>query len=264
MCFTYFEPNTLMKLVSFDVGLRNLAYCVLEGSSRHDLKITGWDLIDVMAEMGGLDKPLCHKCKKPACWVQSHKIYACTRHKGTSGLTYTKTTLAKKTKEELLVLGTPLQIQGKTKKELVDKLYVAFSGTVWKRCVKSAKQGSVVDLAPAIAFSLQERASIWKDSDLVVFEQQPDKRMLCVQGMLHMWFVTQGFKCKGVSAVHKLTNVITLEDSTKTYKGRKKTGIVHATELVPVENRGFMLKHPKKDDLADCFLQGLWVMEHTK
>jgi hypothetical protein len=119
-------------------------------------------------------------------------------------------------------------------------------------------------LAPAIAFSLQERESIWKNSDLVVFEQQPDKRMLCVQGMLHMWFVTQGFKCKGVSAVHKLTNVITLEDSTKTYKGRKKTGIVHATELVPPENRGFMLKHPKKDDLADCFLQGLWVLEHTK
>ena len=53
-----------MKLVSFDVGLRNLAFCVLEGTNRQNLKITGWDLIDVMAEMGGLNKPICIKCKK--------------------------------------------------------------------------------------------------------------------------------------------------------------------------------------------------------
>ena len=39
-----------MKLVSFDVGLRNLAFCILEGTSRTSLKIIEWDLIDVMAE----------------------------------------------------------------------------------------------------------------------------------------------------------------------------------------------------------------------
>jgi hypothetical protein len=253
-----------MKLVSFDVGLRNLAFCVLEGTTRNDIKITGWDLIDVMAEMGGLDKPLCHKCKKPACWLQK-EIYACTRHKGVSVSGYPKTTLMKKTKEELLALGLPLKIQGTTKKELVDKIYAHSSGSVWKRCVKSAKQGSVVDLAPAISTSLQTRLDLWRGADLIVFEQQPDKRMLCVQGMLHMWFVTQGFKCKGVSAIHKLTNIVTMQDATKTYKGRKKTGIVHAAELVPTEElKTFMLKHPKKDDLADSFLQGLWVLENGK
>jgi len=252
-----------MKLVSFDVGLRNLAFCVLEGTSRHDLKITAWDLIDVMAEIGGLDKPICYKCKKPACWKQNH-LYSCTRHKGVSELKYPKTTLLKKTKEELQMMGNPLNIQGKTKKELVDKLYAHSSGNVWKRCVKSAKQGAVVDLAPAISTSLQMRMNLWKNADLVVFEQQPDKRMLCVQGMLHMWFTCQNFKCKGVSAVHKLTNMITLQDATKTYKGRKKTGIVHAAELVPTEElKAFMMKHPKKDDLADCFLQCLWVLENS-
>jgi hypothetical protein len=250
-----------MKLVSFDVGLRNLAYCVLEGTNRHDLKITGWDLIDVMAEIGGLDKPICHKCKKPACWNQN-QLYACTRHKGASALKYPKTALMKKTKEELLEMGSPLQIQGKTKKELVDSIYLHYSGNVWKRCVKSAKQGSVVDLAPAISASLQARSNLWKNADLIVFEQQPDKRMLCVQGMLHMWFTTENYKCKGVSAVHKLSNMITVDDVTKTYKGRKKTGILHAAALVPTEElKTFMMKHPKKDDLADSFLQGLWVLE---
>jgi hypothetical protein len=253
-----------MKLVSFDVGLRNLAYCILEGTSRRDLKIIGWDLIDVMAEMGGLDKPLCYKCKKPACWTQS-QTYACSRHKGAGSSVVTKSELGKKTKEELCVLGSPLMITGKTKKELVDKLYVHYSTTSWKRCVKSAKQTSVVDLAPAIANSLKSRSNLWENSNLIVFEQQPDKRMLCVQGMMHMWFVSQGFRCKGVSAVHKLTNMVTVEDSTKTYKGRKKTGIVHAQELLPTQElKTLMLKHPKKDDLCDAFLQGLWVLENGR
>jgi hypothetical protein len=86
--------------------------------------------------------------------------------------------------------------------------------------------------------------------------------MMAVQAMMHMWFVCHGYKVKGVSAVHKLTNMVTVDDHTKTYKGRKKTGIIHASALCPPEWRDYLLKHPKKDDLADCFLQGLWVLEH--
>jgi excinuclease UvrABC helicase subunit UvrB len=183
--------------------------------------------------------------------------FVCTRHKPKS-TNITKTSLSKKTLAEL---QEETQLK-KTKKELVEILYKKHSENIWKRCVKSCKQGSVLDFAPAIAQSLQTRISMWKDSDLIVFEQQPDKRMLCVQAMLHMWFVCHNFTCKGISAIHKLTNIVTLQDSTKTYKGRKKTGIVHASELVPPEWKDFMLKHPKKDDLADCFLQGLWVLEH--
>ena len=67
---------------------------------------------------------------------------------------------------------------------------------------------SVVDLAGPIAQCLEARRELWDGADLIAFEQQPDKRMLCVQAMLHMWFVCQGYKCKGVSAVHKLTNMI--------------------------------------------------------
>ena len=252
-----------MKLVSFDVGLRNLAVCILEGSSRKNVKITHWDLIDVMAEMGGIDKPLCIKCKKPANWTMNGQ-YACTKHKSNTK-TYTKTSLMKLDLNQLKELALPLKIEGRTKKSLVDGLYTHYATNVWQRCIKSCKQGSVVDLAPAIKDSFDSRKELWKGADLIIFEQQPDKRMMAVQAMMHMWFVCEGYKAKGVSAVHKLSNMVTVQDSTKTYKGRKKTGIVHATELVPTEEwKEYMLKHPKKDDLADCFLQGLWVLENTR
>jgi hypothetical protein len=251
-----------MKLISFDVGLRNLAFCILEGTTRKDVKILHWDLIDVMAEGAGHGSPKCFKCSKPANWKQEDK-YACTVHK-TKGKACTKTSLNKKTLEALQKEGSSINIHGTTKKVLVDELYKYYSSKIWKRCVKSCKQGSVVDLAPSIAGSLTSRTSIWTGSHKVIFEQQPDKRMMAVQAMMHMWFVCHGYDAKGVSAVHKLTNMVTAGDVTKTYKGRKSTGIVHAAALVPSQWKDYMMKHPKKDDLADCFLQGLWFMENSR
>jgi hypothetical protein len=253
-----------MKLVSFDIGLRNLAYCILEGTNRSNLKITHWDLIDVMAESAGHDNPKCHKCKKPANWVKQ-ETYSCGRHKGADGgKCPTKTELNKRPIDTLRESCRQIGVFGETKKALVDGYYNYMKTNTWIKCVKSTKQVSVVDLAGPIAQCLEARKSIWDRADLIAFEQQPDKRMLCVQGMMHMWFVCSGFRCKGVSAVHKLTNIITVQDSTKTYKGRKNTGIVHAQQLVPTVWKDYMMGHPKKDDLADCFLQGLWVLENTR
>lgn len=257
-----------MKLISFDIGLRNLAFCVLEGTNRSNLKITHWDLIDVMAESSGHDSPKCFKCKKPANWLkQTEGTYACTLHKPKGKVEKrTKTSLTKMTVEQLRELGFHCGIADsvRTKKDLVDLIYRYSNANVWKRCVKSTKSVSVVDLATPIAKCLEARKAIWKNANLVCLEQQPDKRMLCVQAMIHMWFVCGGYTCKGVSAIHKLTNIVTTEDATKTYKGRKKTGIVHAQELVPTQWKDYMMKHPKKDDLADCFLQGLWCLENMK
>jgi hypothetical protein len=119
-------------------------------------------------------------------------------------------------------------------------------------------------LAPAIAASLDKRADVWKDAHLVCVENQPERRMFAVQAMVQMYFCCRGTKCEGVSASHKLNNIITIDDRVDSYKGRKKTGIVHAQALVPEPWCAHMMKHPKKDDLADSFLQGLWVMEHSK
>ena len=252
-----------MKLVSFDIGTRNLAYCILEGTNRSNLKIVSWDLIDIMAESAGHDSPKCFKCRKPANWLKEES-YACTLHKGKALKPPTKKTLNSKTLEELTSEAQKLQIIGTTKKTLVDQIYAKCKSNVWTRCIKSSKSGNVVDLALPISTCLQARRELWRGSDKIVLEQQPDKRMLVVQAMIHMWFVCAGFKCSPVSAVHKLSNIVTLDDHTKTYKGRKKTGIIHATQLVPVQWKDYMIKHQKKDDLADCFLQGLWCIENMR
>jgi hypothetical protein len=150
-----------------------------------------------------------------------------------------------------------------TKADLVKLLYNHAKQNTWKKCVASSTTGSVMDMSPAILASLDARMSSWAGADKVCIENQPERRMYAVQAMLQMYFTMRGIKSEGVSATHKLSNLVTLTDRVTSYKGRKQTGIVHAYALVPAANQAHFKAHPKKDDLADSFLQGLWVLEHS-
>ncbi len=256
-----------MKIVSFDVGLRNLAYCVLEGTNRNDVRITDWNIIDVLGENAGVGAVRCFKCTASARYEHaSEGTFACSRHTPKKKQNVTKAALNKKSPMELQGEIDRLGIQtDKTKKaDLVTLLYNHARQNTWKKCVASASAGSVLDQAPALIKCLDARAESWKNATIVAVENQPERRMYAVQAMIHMYFSTKNLKCEGVSATHKLSNIVTIDDSVTTYRGRKKTGITHALALVPKENQEHFKKHPKKDDLADSFLQGLWVMEHTR
>lgn len=258
-----------MKLVSFDVGLRNLSVCVLEGTSRKDVKILHWEVIDVLGEKAGVGAAKCFRCQAAARYEHaSEGTFACSKHTPKTKQNITKTLLGKKSVHELQceVEGCGIRTDKPlTKKvDVVNILYNHYRQNTWKKCIQSSVSGSVMDLAPAIIQSLEGRANVWTGTDLVVIENQPERRMYAVQAMLQMYFCMKSLTCSGISATHKLSNIVTIDDIVHTYKGRKKTGIVHAYALVPKENQAHFDKHKKKDDLADSFLQGLWAMEHHK
>lgn len=254
-----------MKLISIDVGIRHLAVCVLEGTSRKDLKILHWDVIDVLGEKNGVGRPLCFQCKKAAMW-QKDGSYACSKHCPTLKIP-TKTVLTKMKVDELTAKAKELKIAEipKKKVDLVNAVLASYQSVGWTKFTggASVKHAPVLDLAPDFSKSLTSREDWWKHADKVVVENQLDRRMFAVQAMIHMFFVREGIPVvKGVSASHKLNNILTLEDSTKNYRGRKKTGIVHCEQLMPEDKKMFFRSHKKKDDLADSFLQGLWFLEH--
>jgi hypothetical protein len=151
-----------------------------------------------------------------------------------------------------------------TKKDLVPAIWTEMNKAGWSKFKGNARAqgGGVLDLVGDIIASLDRRGTWWEGADLVVCENQLDRRMFAVQAMIHMYFACRGFRTKGVSAIHKLDNVTMAGDATGTYRGRKKTGIVHCESLCPPANVAFFKSHKKKDDLADSFLQGLYFLEH--
>jgi len=256
-----------MKVISFDPGLRNLAYCVLNGTDRSDVVIVDWNIIDVLGESAGVGAIKCHKCATAARYEHaSDGTFACARHVPKKQKKVTKTELNKKTPnqlhEQMKELG--LTSTAEKKVDLVKLVYNHLKQNTWKKCISSASSGSCLDLAPALIRSLDQRSASWKGADLVCVENQMDRRMIGVQAMLQMYFCCRGYRVQGVSATHKLSNIVTVDDSTASYKGRKTTGITHARALVPLANQAHFAAHPKKDDLADSFLQGLWCLEHSK
>lgn len=257
-----------MKLISIDVGLRNLAVCVLEGTKRQDIRISHWEVIDVLGEKNGLQRPVCRQCKKPAMWRHPKDgALTCTRHCPSKERAVTKTFLTKRAVADLQtdIRNMGLHVVGTKKPDLVDALYRHYQSNAWQKLAGGAnvKHAPVLDLAPDIVAALDRRAAIWRGADKVIFENQMDRRMLAVQAMLHMYFICRGYACSGISATHKLSNIVTTHDRVTTYRGRKKTGIVHAEVLCPPCNIAFFRSHAKQDDLADCFLQGLWWIEHS-
>jgi hypothetical protein len=254
-----------MKLISFDVGLRNLAVCVLEGTSRKDLKILHWDVIDVLGEKNGVARPVCFKCSKAAMWSQaSSDVFACSKHCPKTAVV-TKSALNKKTIGEVQELAASYGIDSTQKKPaLVLAIFNHLKSGGWTK-FKGRARGvhTVLDLDKDIVVSLNKRESWWLGADLAIFENQIGAQMKMVQSMLHMYFAVKGITTRGVSAVHKLDNILTIEDRTDTYRGRKNTGILHCETLAPACNLPFFKSHKKKDDLADAFLQAVWVLEHA-
>lgn len=100
--------------------------------------------------------------------------------------------------------------------------------------------------------------------------------------MLSQYFIMKNnnIDIEFISATNKLKGLVTNNDATiiennkkkdigdkKEYKKRKNLGIETCLQLINNEEsfapwKNFVEKHSKKDDLSDCFLQGIWYINN--
>ena len=275
-----------MIILSFDVGIKNLAYCLLsineikntntnEDNNKHFIEIVKWNIIDLScdkeAETESVEKILkqCCKCKKSATY--------CT-HSNTM-LPEDAMKFCKKHAEEAQLPMHPKLLKSNSKSG-----HTPYIVPLSKKKV-SCNKINIVDLGKNIKCHLDVIFAEHMDKiDAILIENQIGNlagRMNVLQGMISQYFIMRNItKIEFISATNKLKlfkSVINkkndtggegnldnvLESEKKLYKMRKDAGKMVCRSLLsfyPRLNEWIAKydKHKKNDDLADCFLQGYY------
>uniref|UniRef100_A0A6C0BX83 Mitochondrial resolvase Ydc2 catalytic domain-containing protein n=1 Tax=viral metagenome TaxID=1070528 RepID=A0A6C0BX83_9ZZZZ len=264
-----------MRVLSIDVGIKNMAMCLLDADEGKGLNILQWDVLNLCGEA-----PICN------CFTQIKKKSKMCNKKATyekDGVFYCKIH-AKKT--GYIIPPLDIKINNLNLKELIvlsNKYNISIAEPIRKKTVlceldkhiknnsfnvntePKANEMSLIDVGIAIAEVFTKRITLDK-IDCVIIENQISplaNRMKTIQGMVAQYFIM-----KDIHNIHFISAMNKLKQFTRkkmTYKERKKYGIDITTEMLKknsenVEWVSTFEKHKKQDDLADSFLQGLWFL----
>jgi len=281
------------RILSIDVGIKNLAFCLFEKS--HDsshFSIVKWDIINLSQE-DEIQKCKCIEknniCNKPAKYTLNN-TYFCLKHSKkqnyqipTSEL---KTSFINKQKiQKLIDIADQYNIHYEKPIKKNDLLF-KINEYVANKCFKeiTATNSSQIDLITIgknIKLKFNKIFPIEDKIDYVLIENQISpiaNRMKTIQGMIAQYFIMNNNTehIEFVSSVNKLKQVQTQTEThthddkieqkqNSDYKSRKKTGITKCLEILTTDHRfdnqlSYFNTHKKKDDLSDSFLQGLWFI----
>lgn len=205
-----------MKIISFDVGIKNMAYCIFDCSN--ECKITRWDVLNLMDETN-IEKPICgcinvlkskknsqKPCIKQSKYSKNDKYY-CEKHaKETNQFIirpkeYQGSHLKKKKLVELKEIAIKHFIIDSSscdsylKKDLLKLIMEHFDKVCFDEITigkqKKASEIDLIDIGRSMKEKLDEIPEI-KELDWVVIENQISpiaNRMKTIQGMLAQYFI---------------------------------------------------------------------------
>jgi hypothetical protein len=261
-----------MNILSIDIGIKNLALCLLILDNKNNYKIEKWDVINLCKEK----KQTCD-CGKNASFTHNDNYY-CKKHISncTKKLVCKELELNKLKNIKLKDLNELLKKEGinlpndnyRSKPLLVEylKSYIPNNYVIQFDNSVKATDLSLIEIGINMRELLEE---LYKNNriDVVIIENQISpiaNRMKTLQGMISQYFIMKDvFNIEYVSASNKLKNFTCNKNTT--YLDRKKKGIEVCEELL-INNKNLsehlemFLNSKKKDDLADCFLQGIWYL----
>ena len=303
-------------ILSIDVGIKNLSFCLFQNDTENKIKVLKWDNIDLTKQDdvgskciyidGSNDvnlkdtktnknkknkQPLAEAeakaeakaCNKPAKFIKDGKCY-CLKHSKLTNLLHPiaelKQSFLNKQKHQNLI-----DIAAKYKLIVLDdtttykksQLIEMLNTYSTNNCFLPVEKGNAtkVDLV-TIGRNIQHRfdeilCDYLLTIDTIIIENQIGpiaNKMKTIQGMLSQYFIMKNnnISIDFISATNKLKDFV---DKTvkMDYKERKKLGVQTCSNFVLNDTQysewaAFFAKHQKKDDLSDCFLQGLWYIKN--
>ena len=297
-----------MKVISFDIGIKNMAYCFLSVSGEQ-FEIMDWNTLNLMDEVIQENR-VCDcikdskKTNKNKRTLENEVVKTCgkkAKYSCPNGNRFLCETHAKKTEEywipckekmpssikklkldDLITFGKKIGLGEfpSLKKDILDLVLEKIESKCLKPLIKpKTKTASETDLI-TVGRNMTKKLDELNHQGIthVIIENQISTiatRMKTIQGMLTQYYIMKGIEnVEFISSFNKLKAFSKASsDSTKSiektdkdkYKERKADGITICTKFLD-ENpaltpwkTGFE-ESKKKDDLADCFLQGLFFI----
>ena len=251
-----------IKVLAFDIGIRNLAWCLLETDVSGTPTILGWENHDLLASAVPT-KAVCRICNKNAAFFTAAGA-TCLRHcpqaqpplKDLSGAVQRTAALP-----VLRAVAAAAGLGGKkpTRNALLAALAPSYSFPIEKIKVKKAVDTDMAILHDAIRAFIQSRMQIFKQATHILLENQPvlkNPTMKTVQVLLYATLrdhLQPSPPLKLVHAGKKITGETTGDAG---YKNRKDAAAAKVLLLLgkvsDSAHLAFFKAAVKKSDLADA------------
>ena len=278
---TTIQKWEVLNLMNVESAPNHTCNCPLKSAKKNAPE----KLCNKKAKYGKHNKTYCEKHAQSAEWLIPDKSFS-------------PATLKKHTYEELITITQKYKIfenkdLGKivfekpqppksiptTKKGLLEKIIPFFEENTYKVLAapkkKTANNTDLISIGRNLT-RLLDAIPEMTDGTIthVILENQIGilaNRMKTIQGMLAQYFIMRGrpdIHIEFVSSSNKLKDLANTKETENNYKQHKKDGIFFCKQFL--EKNGelglwyHVLETTKRDDLADCFLQGIWYLKREK
>lgn len=295
------------KIISFDVGIKNMAYCVFDVSGT-TWQILDWNTINLL-ETAPATAQTCNQCLVKGGGIcgkrakyEKNENYYCEMHGKKSGhMMPSKDTYPAFLKKQkvgalhaiAMVYNIPGISASEKRSDLIQKILDFFDQKCLKLVEKKVEANSKKESLVTIARNIRDKFDViesFKNGGIadVLIENQISpiaSRMTTIQGLLTQYFVmrhdgeSSPLNIEFISSKNKL-KMFTKEEVTdggdenevltehQKYKSHKVDSVKYAKQILEgmpgSENHKWLtvLETAKRDDLADCFLQGYWFINN--
>ena len=258
------------KILAFDIGIRNLAWCLMEKSGTAQPKILGWQNYDLLTGQGAevqKEKIICPRCSVKAAFTNPlDSVPTCLRHcpsthpplKDLSGVVYKRI-------PDLKTLRTLAPtVKSATKAKLLTALSATHSMPMEKLKLKKAIETELTTLHDSIRTFVLANQEMFRQSTHILLENQPVLKNPTMKSVQILLFATLRDVLQPapppLKLVHAGKKITGLETGDAGYKSRKDASEAKVVQLLGgtkfVDAASWLQHfkgHGKKSDLADAF-----------